>query len=256
MEKHRLENILRDKVVVITGAGEGLGRALARAFAREGCFVFGIGRTLSTLLETGSVLNAESYKAHQADVAYYEQVKAVFETIVDRHGRVDILFNNACVYPKVNFLDESADAWKAAIDVNLGGIANCCKLALPLMINAGFGRIFNVGSWADAAPIKNSAVYSCSKGGVHALTKAIAVDIADLNLDIEVHEWLPGHLKTRMSEYTGIDPSVSAGWAVMIASQPHASGKNRIFVHDHEWVPPKRLKNRIKEKLLFWKPTE
>ena len=126
----------------------------------------------------------------------------------------------------------------------------------PLMINAGFGRIYNVGSWADIAPLKNSAAYSCSKGGVHALTKAVATDIADLNLDIEVHEWLPGHLKTQMSEYTGIDPSISAGWAVMIANQPQASGKNRIFVHDHEWIPPKRLKNRIKEKLLFWKSTE
>jgi NADP-dependent 3-hydroxy acid dehydrogenase YdfG len=144
--------------------------------------------------------------------------------------------------------------WLNVIRINLGGVSNCCKMVLPSMISAGFGRIYNLGSFADHEPIKNSGAYSCSKGGVHALTKSIARDIEELDLDIEVHEWIPGHLKTRMSNFTGIDPSVSASWGVRIAKgEIRASSKCVLFENDHEWIPPKRLKQRIKEKLLFWR---
>ena len=245
--------MLKDKVVVITGAGSGLGRELAKAFCQQGSKVIGLGRSLSKLEETKDEIGALEYAYYAMDVADYMQVRDVFKNIIDTYGRVDILFNNAAVYPKVNFLEESAEQWADAIAININGVANCCKAILPSMIEKKYGRIFNLGSWADLGPIEKSAAYSCTKGGLHALTKAIAVDIAEYNLDIEVHEWIPGHLNTQMSEYTGMEPSIAAAWAVEIASKAHASKKNCIYEQNQEWQPPKSLKQKIKAKLMFWK---
>jgi short-subunit dehydrogenase len=121
------------------------------------------------------------------------------------------------------------------------------------MIENDFGRIFNVGSWADREPIADSAAYSATKGALHALTKAIAVDVARHDVDVEIHEWLPGRLNTQMSDFSGKDPAVAAQWAVQIASRPHASKKNCIYEHDAEWQPPRSLKQRLLSRILFWK---
>jgi NAD(P)-dependent dehydrogenase (short-subunit alcohol dehydrogenase family) len=110
-----------------------------------------------------------------------------------------------------------------------------------------------VGSWADIAPITASAAYSSSKGALHALTKAAAIDIADLGLDIEVHEWIPGHLNTRMSEFTGMDPAISAAWGLALAKGIRPDHRSRIFENDREWLPPKPLKQRLKDRILFWR---
>jgi NAD(P)-dependent dehydrogenase (short-subunit alcohol dehydrogenase family) len=110
-----------------------------------------------------------------------------------------------------------------------------------------------VGSWADVAPIESSAAYSASKGALHALTRAIAADIGPLGLDIEVHEWIPGHLNTRMSEFTGMDPAVSAAWGLALAREVRADHRSRIYENDREWLPPKPLKQRLKERVLFWR---
>jgi len=230
---------------MITGVGSGLGRALAVAFAERGSRVIGVARREQTLHETAALVSAELFTGHVADVADFDAMKA----IVEQHDPIDILFNNAAVYPRVSFLDESPAEWARGIDTNVNGVANVCKAVLPGMIAAGYGRIYNVGSFADLAPIADSAAYSASKGAVRALTKAIAADVQALDADIEVHEWVPGHLKTQMSEFTGIDPAIAAEWGVQLASIEHARTPNCIFENDHEWLPPKRLKQRIKDKL-------
>lgn len=242
-----------DSVVMITGCGSGLGRALCQAFIEEGCYVIGIGHRESTVRETESLVESDRFHAMVADVADFAAVEDAVAQTVARFGRIDVLFNNAAVYPKDSFLEESATAWSRAIDTNVNGVANCCKAVLPHMIGAGFGRIYNLGSFADVAPIPNSAAYAASKGAVHALTKAIAQDLLPVEADIEVHEWIPGHLNTRMSDFTGIDPAVSAGWAVQIASIPHARQKSCIFENDHEWLPPRGMRQRIKDAVFFWR---
>lgn len=242
--------MLANKVVVITGVGGGLGRALTRAFIDQGSCVVGIGHRQESLDKVVAGFSAERYSSYLADVAQFDAIRDVMEAIVADQGRIDLLFNNAAVYPKQNFLEESAEEWSRTIAVNINGIANCCKAVLPSMVKQGYGRIYNVGSFADIAPIADSAAYSASKGAVRSLTKAIAADIRHLDIDIEVHEWIPGHLRTRMSEFTGIDPSVAAGWAVQLASAPRARTRNCIYENDREWIPPKGLKQRIKEKLL------
>jgi len=244
--------MLKNKVVVITGAGGGLGRALATAFVKEGAIVIGLGRSTKTLEETKALISSKLFSFYQADISDYESLEKSVATIVGEHQRIDYLFNNAAVYPKVNFLDESAGDFSAALNINVSGVANCCKAILPIMIKNQFGRVYNLGSWADLGPIANSAVYSASKGAMHGLTKAIAADIAHYNVDVQVHEWIPGQLKTQMSDYTGIDPALSASWAVGIAKLDNGK-KNCIFDRDQEWLPPKSIKERIKSKLLFWK---
>ena len=241
------------RIIMITGVGSGLGRALSQAFIRDGHIVAGIARREENLCETQRIIGSERFFGYVADVANYSEVEAVVTECIATHGGIDVLFNNAATYPKISFLQERPEEWRRAIDVNVNGVANCCKAVLPGMIRSGAGRIFNVGSFADLNPIENSAAYSASKGAIRALTKAIARDLAGLGVNVEVHEWIPGHLNTQMSGYTGMEPAEAARWAIALVSVPHARTKNCIFVNDREWLPPKGLRHRIVEKLLFWR---
>ncbi len=246
--------MLENKTVIITGAGSGLGRELAKAFCEKGAHVFGIGRSVETLNDTAKEVSGGSFEAMVVDVSDFVAVEKVVKHILDAKQHIDIWFNNAAVYPKVNFLSESADEWATAMAINMNGVANCCKAVLPSMVENNTGRIFNLGSWAHLGPIADSAVYSATKGGVHVLTKAIGVDLVSAHPDanVEVHEWIPGHLNTQMSDYTGMEPSVAAAWAVDIAMRP-ALKRNSIFEQNWEWQPPKSLLGKIKSKFLFWK---
>lgn len=243
--------MLDNKVIVITGAGRGLGRALAAAFAAEKTMVVGIGRDIASLEGTQEAISRDNFQFELTDVGDHEEVSACMDRIVDRHGTVDIVFNNAAIYPKVNFLEETHRQWCDAINTNVNGVANVCKSVLPVMISNGYGRVYNVGSWADVAPIQNSAAYSTSKGALHALTKSIYEDLKPLCLDIEVHEWIPGHLNTRMSDFTGIDPKVSAKWAVQLVLKYPKLGRSVVFENDQLRESPKRLKDRVLDRILF-----
>jgi NAD(P)-dependent dehydrogenase (short-subunit alcohol dehydrogenase family) len=236
------------QVVVVTGVNGGLGQALARAFIDAGYRVAGIGRQ-SGAADSLRNLPSDRFAYAQADLADAGQVAAAFESIERRFGSVDILFNNAAVYPRVGFLEEGASDWAAAIAANVNGVAFCCKAALPIMRRKGRGRIYSVGSFADVAPIPRSAAYAASKGALHALVKGIAADLQGVAGDLQVHEWIPGHMKTRMSEFTGTEPSVSAAWAVAIVQADNASKNGTIFENDREWFPPVGLKQRILRRL-------
>ena len=242
---------LEGKTVVITGASRGLGRALAIAFAKAGSNVVGLGKDAGRLEDTAAQITEGAFISMICDVGDWQQVSHVMDEIIARYQRIDVLFNNAALYHKVSFIEESAEEWSAAVAANIDGVAFCCKAALTHMLRAGTGRIYNLGSWAHMAPIACAAAYSASKGAVHALTKGIGQDLACLDTDVQVHEWVPGHLNTRMSDFTGIDPAVSAGWAVEMVRADAATNPCSIFENNYEWVPPKRLKERIVDRLLL-----
>ncbi len=244
---------IKDKVIVITGAGSGLGRALSLGFSQRDATVLGLGSQESPLIETESLIRSKRFHRYVVDVSDADAVTKFVQLAIVKHGRIDVLINNAAVYPKISFLEQNAESWMKAISINLGGVANCCRVVLPIMMGQGYGRIINVGSFADLAPIKNSSAYAASKGGLRALTKAIGADMGNDYPDIICVEWIPGHLNTQMSDFTGMDPADCVEWALKIINLPPGGRNSMIYEGDHEHIPPKSLRRRIKEKLMFWR---
>lgn len=239
------QGVSAERVVAVTGAGGGLGTALVRAFLEAGYRVVGLGRSDRPPEGMVSPASMERFHWYRVDVGDWSSVEHTFGKVLQDLGRIDVLLNNAAVYPRDDFLAADVEEWTKAVATNLLGPAYCSRAVLPSMIERGYGRIFNVGSFADGAPIERSSAYSVSKGGLHALSKAIAADIRPLGRNIQVHEWVPGHLKTRMSEFTGLEPAVSAAWALAIVEADAASSDSVLYVNESEYVPPKGLKSRI-----------
>lgn len=238
-----------DRVVIITGAGAGLGRALARLAAADGDRIVAIGRNEASLIETGAGLNASRYRYKVCDVADTAMVDAAISGVAAEYGRIDGLFANAAVYPRVAFFDQSIAGLLDALAVNVGGVAAACRAVLPAMIRAGHGRIVIVGSYADREPIPLSSAYAASKGALHALTKAIAVEVAATCPDILVNEWIPGALDTRMGAPDGIDPDVAARWGLALLDLPAGGPNGRQFLRDQLVLPPLPLRERIIRKI-------
>lgn len=244
---------IRDKVILVTGAGSGLGRALAAGFVKSGAIVVGIGRHEISLSETSAAISNSRFSASTADVSDSNAVTRVVQQAIGQYGKIDVLFNCAAVYPKTSFLEQEAKDWMETLAINVGGVANCCRAVLPQMIRQKFGRIVNVGSFADRAPIPRSSAYAASKGALHALTKALAADLGDSCPGIVFVEWIPGHINTQMSDYTGLDPSVCVDWAINTIVAPYGRSNAMVFVEDREFAPPPSRLFRIKSKLMFWR---
>lgn len=168
------------KVAVITGAGTGIGRAVALAFLGAGYRAALAGRRLAPLEQTASLSGAgERALPVPADVSEPESVRALFDRVVERFGRVDVLFNNAGGnVPGVPLEDLTFEQWKQVVDVNLSGAFLCTQAAFRIMkaqVPRG-GRIINNGSISAHAPRPHSAPYTASKHAVTGLTKSTALD--------------------------------------------------------------------------------
>jgi NAD(P)-dependent dehydrogenase (short-subunit alcohol dehydrogenase family) len=168
------------KTVLVTGAGSGIGRAVALAFLAQGDAVVLAGRREDALHETAALAAApERVLVFPADVADENQVAALFAAAVVRFGRLDVLFNNAGRGAPPVPLDElSVAAWRAVVDVNLTGVFLCTQQAMrqmKLQTPMG-GRIINNGSISAHAPRPNSAPYTATKHAITGLTKSVAID--------------------------------------------------------------------------------
>ncbi len=245
------QQIIRTGTVVVTGAGSGLGRALAVSLAGRGLKVVGFGRRKTALQETAAFVDKGQFFPMVVDVADSVAVKKAFETIESKHGRITILINNAAVYPRTDFLDETPDSFQQTMNINLGGVVNCTYAALKTMKHTGLGRIVNVASFADIAPIPASSAYSVSKGAARILSKALIVDLGDRFPDIVITDWLPGMLATQMGISDGLDPEVAAQWGTALALWHDPSLNGATFEQDHELLPAHSFKRRIKDKLLL-----
>src|SRR5262245_18095575 len=218
------------KCVVVNGAGSGIGRALAVGFSADGAAVVGIGRGRAGLEETARLCAPAGMHFVVGDLAQPEDVERLFREALERHGKVDILVNNAALYPKSAFLDSTQAQWTHALQTNVIALAHCCRLALPGMLERGYGRIINLGSLAWMGPIANSSAYSASKAAVRALTRALATEIDPQRYpDVLVNELLPGIVKTRMSEQ-GIDPQAVYPHARFVAALPSHGPTGQTFL--------------------------
>ena len=168
------------KVVLVTGAGSGIGRAVALAFLAQGDSVILAGRRRAALEETADLGGApDRTLVKSADVADEAQVSDLFSAGVARFGRLDVLFNNAGRgAPPVAFEDLSVAAWRAVVDVNLTGAFLCAQQAVRQMKaqHPAGGRIINNGSISAHAPRPNSAAYTATKHAITGLTKSLALD--------------------------------------------------------------------------------
>lgn len=239
---------MNDGVAVVTGAGGGLGRALSRELAGRGHVVAGLGRDAEALSETGT--NCEGrFHPVIADLADPEQVTRAFAEI-DQIGPVRILVNNAAVYPRRDILDETPESFAATMSTNLGGVVAATHEALMRMIETGHGRIVNVASMADIAPLPGSAAYSVSKGAARIYTRAVVADLQDRFPSIVVSDWLPGMLATRMGVRDGLAPEDAARWGARLATWHDPSLNGTVWEMNRELLPPRSLKGRIKDRLL------
>jgi NAD(P)-dependent dehydrogenase (short-subunit alcohol dehydrogenase family) len=189
-------------VAIVTGAGSGIGRAVALALHGAGWSVGLAGRRAEALDETAArAVTAERLLAVPTDVTQPEQVRALFDRTQEAFGRVDLLFNNAGIsFPSVPFDELPYEQWKAVVDVNLTGSFLCAKEAFRVMKaqTPRGGRIINNGSISAYAPRPHSAPYTATKHGITGLTKSIsldgrAFDIACGQIDI-------GNAATEMTE--------------------------------------------------------
>ncbi len=168
------------KIVLVTGAGSGIGRAVALAFLAQGDCVALTGRREPALQETADLATApERTLVCPADVTDEAQVAALFAAAVSRFGRLDVLFNNAGRGAAPIPLEElSLGAWRAVVDVNLTGVFLCTQAAIRQMKaqTPMGGRIINNGSISAHAPRPNSAPYTATKHAITGLTKSVALD--------------------------------------------------------------------------------
>ena len=167
------------RIAVVTGAGSGIGRAVAVALLAEGYHVALAGRRAEALAETAALAAAgDRALAVPTDVTQPDAVDALFARVRDTWGRLDLLFNNAGASAGAPFEDLSYERWKAIVDVNLTGMFLCAQGAFRLMKaqRPQGGRIINNGSISAMSPRPDSAAYVATKHGVSGLTKSLALD--------------------------------------------------------------------------------
>ena len=173
------------KVVLVTGAGTGIGRAIALAFLRDGHRVVLVGRRVEPLQSVAKESGSERALAVPTDVGNPDSVAALFAQIADKFGRLDVLVNNAGVSGMgMNFEDIGFEQWQSIVNINLTGSFLCAQGAFKIMkdqLPQG-GRIINNGSISAHAPRPNSAPYTSTKHAITGLTKSLSLDGRKYNI--------------------------------------------------------------------------
>lgn len=232
--------------VLVTGASGGLGRAMAVGFTRDGATVIGFGRSAAGLAATQALCPSGKMFCVVGDLTRKSDVEALFAEAERRAGHVDVLVNNGARYPKTGFVGEPFDDWEHAVITNVIGTARCCHLALPGMLQRGFGRIVNVGTFAWMGPIPNASAYSTSKGAIRPLTQSLASEVDRSRYpDVLINEFIPGTFRTGMSD-TGEEPSTVYPHLRFVVSLPSNGPTGQTFFKSDILHEPVRLKMRIK----------
>jgi NAD(P)-dependent dehydrogenase (short-subunit alcohol dehydrogenase family) len=183
------------KIVLVTGAGHGIGRAVAERFGAEGASVVVNDLDAARANEVAAGLAADRTMAYAADVADKTQVDAMFDAALARFGTVDILVNNAGnIHATRHFLDTDEASWDKMLGVNLKGAFLCSHRAAVDMARKGAGNIINMSSGGATKAHRGNVAYDASKGGIEAMTRAMALDLAPYG--IRVNAVVPGLILT------------------------------------------------------------
>ena len=187
-----------EKTVIVTGATQGIGRAIAVAFAAEGARVI-----LADIVEPTETMSAireanGACEYVETNVSDRAAVERLMKHVHGTYGSIDVLVNNAGTISRGTFIDESYEDWDRILSVNLGGTFNCSKAAVPYMVEQGRGKVVNISSIAGKiGDITAAPAYGTSKGGINALTKSMARQLAEYG--ITVNAVAPHAIETPMS---------------------------------------------------------
>ena len=199
---------LDGKAAIVTGASRGLGRAMALALAGAGADVALAARSVAELEETARAI--EKLGRHAlvvpTDVTVYSQVEALVERAAQGLGRLDIVVNNSGIAAVIPMAEMPPEDFRRTVEVNLVGVFNGCRAAAGRLIAQKSGKIINLASVLGATGLPGYVAYSASKGGVIALTRALAVEWARYN--IQVNAMAPGWFVTDMNSQAFDDPKV------------------------------------------------
>ncbi|MBR0713887.1 SDR family NAD(P)-dependent oxidoreductase [Bradyrhizobium liaoningense] len=196
-----MQQDLSGKIAVVTGAGRGLGKAIADVLAGRGAHVVITDRTLKPAEEAADVVRARGERASPIafDVAEQRQVEEAFRKIREAYDRVDILINNAGIGDFVSFPEISPEKWDRMINIHLKGSFNCCQAVLAGMKEQKYGKIVNVSSVAGKrGDFIGNAHYTAAKAGIIGLTKSLALYAAPFG--INVNAIAPGLVATELSD--------------------------------------------------------
>lgn len=176
----------KEKVVVVTGAGQGLGEAYARAFAHRGAKVALVDLNAENVEQVRTELEAEGHTALDVvcDISKPKVVEKQFSYIAEILGPVDVLVNNAAFHQSNPILETSTDIWQLQIDVNLNGAFYCTKAVLPAMIERKAGKIINISSSAAKFHFPGFAAYSASKAGIISFTHSLSEEVKHHNINV------------------------------------------------------------------------
>ncbi len=188
-----MELDITDRVVVITGAGRGIGRTIAERFAADGA------RVVALDLAFPDGAPADSVDTVTCNVADPDSVRAAVDTVVERHGTIDVLVNNAGINVDGPVSELRWDDWQRCMDVNLGGVFLMSQAVAPVMQRAGRGRIINAASFAAIIPSVGSAAYAASKAAVVSFTRVLASELGPWG--ITVNAYAPGMVPTAMNGF-------------------------------------------------------
>ena len=193
---------LTGKVSLVTGAATGLGQSMAQALAAQGSDIVIADMNLDLAKQTAEEIAREDNvqtQALQVNVANEEQVIAMYDAIIEKFGKIDVLVNNAGICQKIKALDQSLADWQRTFDVNVNGVFLCAKHAATHMIKNGGGSIVNIASMSSfIANTEAQCAYNASKAAVAMITKCLASEWVEYN--IRVNAIAPGYMKTAMTK--------------------------------------------------------
>ena len=198
---------LQDKVSIITGAGKGIGRAIANAYAREGAKLVLISRTLEDVEKVAQEITAFGLEPLplSIDVSKPDEVNTMLESSIDKFGSIDILVNNAAILGPVGpFISNDMVEWAETFNINVTGLALCCKAVLPGMIKQNYRKIINLSGAGVNRCSPTLSAYGVSKAAVIRFTETLALELKGTN--ITVNALGPGQIDTQL-----LDAIVDAG---------------------------------------------
>ncbi len=190
---------LKDKVAIVTGAGRGIGKAIALAYAHEGANVVTISRTLSEIEKTSEQIRANGRRAItiRADVSNSVEIENTVALVVKEFGKVDILVNAAGIQGPIGpIIENDINHWIQTVQVNLIGTFLCVRAVLPTMIKQGCGKIINFSGGGATSPRPYFTAYAASKGAVVHFTESLAEELKAYNVQVNVIA--PGAVNTKM----------------------------------------------------------